>query len=149
MSAVGSLAGSGTLGFLIPPSNIMIIYGVLGDVSVSKLFTAGFIPGFLLAACFMAWIMIHTAINPALVPASERKIRIASGRPNIWPRSRSWGRPYSDRLRAGVDVWRSRHAIGGRRRRCARRLVRGAPQGELNRDQLKAIGIGALSRPVR
>ena len=77
--AVGSLAGSGTLGFLIPPSNIMIIYGVLGDVSIAKLFTAGFIPGFLLAGCFMAWIMIHTALNPALVPESERKMRIAIG----------------------------------------------------------------------
>jgi len=76
--AVGSLAGAGTLGFLIPPSNIMIIYGVLGDVSIAKLFTAGFIPGFLLAGCFMAWIMIHTAINPALVPEGERKLRIAS-----------------------------------------------------------------------
>src|SRR3954469_3297260 len=76
--AVGSLAGSGTLGFLIPPSNIMIIYGVLGDVSIAKLFTAGFIPGFLLASCFMAWVMVHTAINPALVPESERKIRVAS-----------------------------------------------------------------------
>src|SRR6188472_2450618 len=76
--AVGSLAGAGTLGFLIPPSNIMIIYGVLGDVSIAKLFTAGFIPGFLLAGCFMTWIMIHSAINPALVPESERKVRIAS-----------------------------------------------------------------------
>src|ERR1044071_55587 len=76
--AVGSLAGSGTLGFLIPPSNIMIIYGVLGDVSIAKLFTAGFIPGFLLAGCFMAWVMIHTTLNPKLVPAGERKMRIAS-----------------------------------------------------------------------
>src|SRR3954470_12490589 len=47
--AVGSLAGAGTCVFLIPPSNILIIYGVLGDVSIAKLFTAGFIPGFLLA----------------------------------------------------------------------------------------------------
>src|SRR5437899_8315166 len=76
--AIGSLAGAGTLGFLIPPSNIMIIYGVLGDVSILKLFTAGFIPGFLLAGCFMAWIMIHTAIRPELVPEAERKVRIAS-----------------------------------------------------------------------
>jgi len=76
--AVGSLAGSGTLGFLIPPSNIMIIYGVLGDVSIAKLFTAGFIPGFLLASCFMAWIMVHTAIKPSLVPEGERELRIAS-----------------------------------------------------------------------
>ena len=76
--AVGSLAGAGTLGFLIPPSNIMIIYGVLGDVSISKLFTAGFIPGMLLAACFMGWIMIHTTLKPELVPEAERKVRIAT-----------------------------------------------------------------------
>src|SRR5205809_497550 len=48
--AIGSLAGAGTLGFLIPPSNIMIIYGVLGDVSILKLFTAG-VPG----AALVAW----------------------------------------------------------------------------------------------
>ena len=42
----------------------MIIYGVLGDVSILKLFTAGFIPGFLLAGCFMAWVMIHTHAAP-------------------------------------------------------------------------------------
>jgi tripartite ATP-independent transporter DctM subunit len=76
--AMGSLAGAGTLGFLIPPSNIMIIYGVLGDVSIAKLFTAGFIPGFLLAGSFMAWIMIHTVLKPSLVPPDERKVRIAS-----------------------------------------------------------------------
>ena len=70
--AIGSLAGAGTLGFLIPPSNIMIIYGVLGDVSILKLFTAGFIPGFLLAGCFMAWVMIHTTLRPGLVPEAER-----------------------------------------------------------------------------
>jgi len=76
--AVGSLAGAGTLGFLIPPSNIMIIYGVLGDVSIAKLFTAGFIPGALLAAGFMGWIMLHTALKPELIPASERKVRVAT-----------------------------------------------------------------------
>src|SRR5947207_8933551 len=72
--AIGSLAGAGTLGFLIPPSNIMIIYGVLGDVSIAKLFTAGFIPGFLLAGCFMTWVMIHTALRPSLVPEAERAL---------------------------------------------------------------------------
>jgi tripartite ATP-independent transporter DctM subunit len=76
--AVGSLAGAGTLGFLIPPSNIMIIYGVLGDVSIAKLFTAGFIPGFLLAGCFMGWIMLHTALKPELIPPNERKVRVAT-----------------------------------------------------------------------
>lgn len=73
--AIGSLAGAGTLGFLIPPSNIMIIYGVLGDVSVLKLFTAGVIPGLLLAGTFMAWVMIHSTVNPTLVPASEQALR--------------------------------------------------------------------------
>lgn len=73
--AVGSLAGAGTLGFLIPPSNILIIYGVLADVSIIKLFTAGLIPGLLLAGCFMAWVMIHTTIRKDLVPESERALR--------------------------------------------------------------------------
>src|SRR6476469_2096331 len=72
--AIGSLAGAGTLGFLIPPSNIMIIYGVLGDVSILKLFTAGFIPGALLAAAFMAWVMIHTTIRREFVPETERDL---------------------------------------------------------------------------
>ena len=76
--AIGSLAGAGTLGFLIPPSNIMIIYGVLGDVSIIKLFTAGFIPGILLAMCFSAWIMVHTTIRPQLVPESEREFARAT-----------------------------------------------------------------------
>lgn len=73
--AVGSLAGAGTLGFLIPPSNIMIIYGVLADVSIIKLFTAGLIPGLLLAGCFMGWVMIHTTLRRDLVPESERALR--------------------------------------------------------------------------
>jgi C4-dicarboxylate transporter DctM subunit len=72
--AIGSLAGAGTLGFLIPPSNILIIYGVLGDVSILKLFTAGFIPGALLALSFMAWVMIHTSMRPGLVPDGERAL---------------------------------------------------------------------------
>ena len=76
--AIGSLAGAGTLGFLIPPSNIMIIYGVLGDVSILKLFTAGVIPGALLAFSFMAWIMIHCSIRPGLVPPSEQALSALS-----------------------------------------------------------------------
>jgi tripartite ATP-independent transporter DctM subunit len=76
--AMGSLAGAGTLGFLIPPSSIMIVYGVLAQVSVLKLFAAGLIPGLLLASCFMVWVMIHTTLRPDLVPRGEREMRQAS-----------------------------------------------------------------------
>ncbi len=73
--AIGSLAGAGTLGFLIPPSTVMIIYGVLAEESVLRLFTAGWIPGLLLAACFMGWIMIDTKLHPELIPESERALK--------------------------------------------------------------------------
>ncbi len=51
----------------------MIIYGVLGDVSVLKLFMAGVVPGLLLAGCFMGWMIIHVSIKPDLVPQQERE----------------------------------------------------------------------------
>ena len=54
--AVGSLAGAGTLGLLIPPSIIMIVYGVTADVSISQLFIAGVIPGIALAGIFSLYI---------------------------------------------------------------------------------------------
>ena len=54
--AVGTLAGSATLGLLIPPSIIMIVYGVAANVSIAKLFLAGVFPGLLLAGLFMAYI---------------------------------------------------------------------------------------------
>jgi C4-dicarboxylate transporter DctM subunit len=73
--AIGSLAGAGTLGFLIPPSTVMIMYGVLAEESVLRLFTAGFLPGILVAAVFSGWIMIHTSINKEMVPESERALR--------------------------------------------------------------------------
>ncbi len=73
--AIGSLAGAGTLGFLIPPSTVMIMYGVLANESVLRLFTAGFIPGMLLAGVFAAFIMIRTTMRPDLVPESERALR--------------------------------------------------------------------------
>ncbi|MBS1155273.1 MAG: dicarboxylate transporter, DctM subunit [Proteobacteria bacterium] len=72
---IGSLAGAGTLGFLIPPSTVMIIYGVLAEESVLRLFTAGWIPGILLAACFMGMIMLVTWHKPELIPDSERNLR--------------------------------------------------------------------------
>lgn len=72
---IGSLAGAGTLGFLIPPSTVMIIYGVLAEESVLRLFTAGWIPGMLLAMCFMSMIIYVTWRKPELIPESERNLR--------------------------------------------------------------------------
>lgn len=81
--AIGSLAGAGTLGFLIPPSTVMIIYGVLAEESVLRLFTAGFIPGFLLAASFMLLIMVLATVKRDLVPESESQLRHVSMRVRI------------------------------------------------------------------
>ncbi len=72
--AIGSLAGSGTLGFLIPPSLIMIIYGVLSNVSIGKLFIAGILPGILLASSYALYIIIATTIDKSAVPVQEEKI---------------------------------------------------------------------------
>lgn len=64
---LGSLAGSGTLGFLIPPSVILIIYGVLAEESILKLFLAGVIPGLLLAGSYMLYIGTISILQPSLV----------------------------------------------------------------------------------
>lgn len=71
--AIGSLAGSGTLGFLIPPSLIMIIYGVLSDVSIGKLFMAGILPGLLLATLYSVYIIVVAKIDKSIVPKEEEK----------------------------------------------------------------------------
>ncbi|QKF67655.1 TRAP transporter, large permease subunit [Arcobacter venerupis] len=71
--ALGSLAGSGTLGFLIPPSLIMIIYGVLSDVSIGKLFMAGILPGLMLATLYSFYIMIVSKIDKSVVPTDENE----------------------------------------------------------------------------
>jgi tripartite ATP-independent transporter DctM subunit len=66
--SVGSLAAGGTLGVLIPPSLAMILYSGMTETSIPQLFLAGMVPGFLLAATFMAYIAIRCLINPALAP---------------------------------------------------------------------------------
>ncbi len=71
MMIVGSLAGAGTLGLLIPPSIIMIVYGVAADVSIARLFIAGVIPGILLTSLFMAYVAGWSALNPGRVPPPE------------------------------------------------------------------------------
>ncbi len=72
--AIGSLAGAGTLGLLIPPSIIMIVYGVSTDVSISQLFVAGVLPGILLAVLFSGYLMVWALLNPARVPPRDAKL---------------------------------------------------------------------------
>jgi tripartite ATP-independent transporter DctM subunit len=69
--AVGTLAGAATLGLLIPPSIIMIVYGVAADVSIAKLFVAGVLPGLLLATLFMGYIAIWSLFNKDKIPAAD------------------------------------------------------------------------------
>src|SRR6056297_1124435 len=70
---LGTLAGSATLGLLIPPSIILIVYGVAADVSISRLFIAGVVPGLVLIGLFMGSIMVWSLMNPGKVPAPERR----------------------------------------------------------------------------
>ena len=65
---LGSLAGSGTLGLLIPPSIILIIYGVAVQESIAKLFIAGIIPGIMIALIFMSYVIIWSLINKKSMP---------------------------------------------------------------------------------
>jgi tripartite ATP-independent transporter DctM subunit len=69
---IGTLAGAGTLGLLIPPSIIMIVYGVTADVSIAKLFIAGILPGLMLACLFSGYIIYWALRHPEQVPAIDR-----------------------------------------------------------------------------
>ncbi len=69
---IGTLAGAGTLGLLIPPSIIMIVYGVSANVSIAQLFIAGVVPGIILATLFSGYIVIWALMHPgAIPPATE------------------------------------------------------------------------------
>ncbi len=70
---LGSLAGSGTLGLLIPPSIILIIYGVAVQESIAKLFIAGIIPGIMIALIFMSYVIIWSLINKKNMPKNSEE----------------------------------------------------------------------------
>src|SRR5512144_2953263 len=75
--AIGSLAGAGTLGLLIPPSIIMIVYGVSADVSIADLFIGGVLPGILLALLFSGYLVVWALRHPELVPPADPGLSFA------------------------------------------------------------------------
>jgi len=76
-TCLGSLCGAGTLGILLPPSIIMVVYAVAAEVSILKVFLAGFLPGFLLMALFSGYIVVWALLNPDKTPKEERKYTLA------------------------------------------------------------------------
>jgi tripartite ATP-independent transporter DctM subunit len=75
--SIGSLAGAGTLGLLIPPSIIMIVYGVSADVSIAQLFIAGVLPGVMLALLFSGYLAGWALMNPHKVPPADAPLSLA------------------------------------------------------------------------
>ena len=73
---IGTLAGSATLGLLIPPSIVLIVYGVVAQQSVARLFMAGILPGLLLILLFMAYIAIWAILNPDKMPPKEERMSL-------------------------------------------------------------------------
>lgn len=76
--SIGSLAGAGSLGLLIPPSIVMIVYGVQAEVSISQLFMAGVLPGLLIAALYISYVAVRCMLNPSLAPPGDTRSH------NVW-----------------------------------------------------------------
>lgn len=71
---LGTLAGSATLGLLIPPSIILIVYGVAAEQSIARLFIAGFFPGLMLIALFTSYVVVRSLLDPRLAPQAEARL---------------------------------------------------------------------------
>ncbi|NQU59073.1 MAG: TRAP transporter large permease subunit, partial [Rhodospirillales bacterium] len=71
--AMGTICASGTLGTMIPPSIVLIMFGLITETSIKSLFTGAFIPGFMLATFFIIYILVRTNLNPSLAPLPEPK----------------------------------------------------------------------------
>jgi len=66
--AIGTICASGSLGTMIPPSIVLIIYGLITETSIKALFTGAFVPGFMLASFIIVYIVVRTQLNPSLAP---------------------------------------------------------------------------------
>ena len=69
--AIGTICASGSLGTMIPPSIVLIIYGLITETSIKALFTGAFVPGFMLASFIIIYILVRTRLNPSLAPLSD------------------------------------------------------------------------------
>ena len=139
--AMGSLAGAGTLGFLIPPSIILIIYGVLSETSILKLFLAGVIPGLLLASLYMTWLGLRASWNSSLAPEEGERMsfaeKVAGLRhlgPVVFLILAVLGSMYG-----GIASPSEASAIG-----VLGALVVSAAQGTLNRETIRKASLGAV-----
>ena len=74
--AAGSILAGGTLGILIPPSAMLIVYGMVDNTSIGQLYAGAFLPGFLLAGLYMAYIYVRCWINPTMGPAIPKEERL-------------------------------------------------------------------------
>lgn len=86
-AVIGSLAGGGTLGLLIPPSLSLLIFGALTETSIGQLFLAGVLPGLLAAALFMGWIAFSAWRDPSIAPDTGERV------------------PWGETLRSVLSVW--------------------------------------------
>lgn len=137
---VGSLGGASTLGLLIPPSIIMIVYGVAAEVSIAKLFVGGVLPGLLLAALFSGHLMIWALLNPAKVPKADGGMtlgqKLAESR-HLIPVVLLIGGVIGS-IYTGVATATEAAAVG-----VVGALILSAAQGSLNRATFKASLLGA------
>ncbi|MBN7787076.1 TRAP transporter large permease subunit [Ponticoccus gilvus] len=69
--ALGAICAGGTLGILIPPSVVTIVYAITAQISIGKMFAAGIVPGLILAGSYIAYILVRTWLNPALAPKPD------------------------------------------------------------------------------
>lgn len=86
--AAGVIASAGTLGSMIPPSLLMVLYGYFAEVSIAKMFMAGFIPGILSALMFAGMIIIRVKLNPSLAPPVQETFDEAQKKAafaDVWP----------------------------------------------------------------
>ena len=87
--AIGTICASGSLGTMIPPSIVLIIYGLITETSIKSLFTAAFLPGFMLASFIIMYIIIRTQIDPAQAPLPEETMERKLANPDLDPGERT------------------------------------------------------------